>query len=114
MRHLILAAALLGTLSTAQAAPSCPGDTVVWLNQTTGIYHLPGDHWFGHTKRGAYVCEKQAVENGAHISGARDAGQSVGRHTHRSGRHSSVHEDGPEDDGQPEDARPAKEVGNPF
>ncbi len=43
---------------TAQA--HCQNDTVVWLNTASGVYHFAGERWYGRTKHGAYVCEKQA------------------------------------------------------
>jgi hypothetical protein len=47
--------------ATEQAAQKhCPADTVVWLNTASGIYHLKGQRWYGRTKHGAYVCEKEA------------------------------------------------------
>lgn len=47
--------------STEQQAQShCPSDTVVWLNTPSGIYHFKGERWYGRTKHGAYVCEKEA------------------------------------------------------
>ena len=46
---------------TEQAAQlHCPGDTVVWLNIPSGIYHFKGQRWYGHTKSGAYVCKQEA------------------------------------------------------
>jgi hypothetical protein len=44
----------------AAAQKHCPNDTVVWLNTKSGIYHLKGERWYGRTKYGAYVCEKEA------------------------------------------------------
>jgi hypothetical protein len=43
-----------------QAQQHCPADTVVWLNLPTGIYHFKGQRWYGATKRGAYVCQREA------------------------------------------------------
>jgi hypothetical protein len=43
----------------------CPKDTVVWLNLPTMIWHYKGQRWYGRTKNGAYVCEKEAAEAGA-------------------------------------------------
>lgn len=40
------------------------GSAVVWLNIATGIYHYKGDRWYGRTKRGAYTCEKEAMNAG--------------------------------------------------
>jgi hypothetical protein len=46
---------------TQEAAQSkCPTDTVVWLNTRTDVYHFQGERWYGATKQGAFVCEKDA------------------------------------------------------
>ena len=42
----------------------CRSDTVVWLNIPTHIYHLPGTRWYGATKSGAFVCEREADDEG--------------------------------------------------
>jgi hypothetical protein len=42
------------------AQKHCPKDTVVWLNIPSGIYHLKGERWYGRTKHGDYVCQKEA------------------------------------------------------
>jgi hypothetical protein len=47
-----------------QAQQHCPADVVVWLNIPTGIYHMQGMRWYGATKRGAYVCQKEADKAG--------------------------------------------------
>ena len=47
-----------------QAQQHCPSDVVVWLNLPTHIYHWKGMRWYGNTKNGAYVCKKEADENG--------------------------------------------------
>jgi len=47
-----------------QAQQHCPSDVVVWLNLPTRIYHWKGMRWYGNTKNGAYVCKKEADENG--------------------------------------------------
>jgi hypothetical protein len=49
---------LFGTEASAQA--HCPHDVVVWLNIPSGIYHLKGERWYANTKRGAFVCKRQA------------------------------------------------------
>jgi hypothetical protein len=49
----------------SDAAKHCPKDTVVWLNVPTMIWHLKGQRWYGNTKHGAYVCEKEAAAEGA-------------------------------------------------
>lgn len=50
--------------SEQQAQQHCPTDTVVWLNLPTGIYHFRGERWYGRTRSGAYVCEKEADQAG--------------------------------------------------
>ncbi|HEY2010856.1 MAG TPA: hypothetical protein VGH23_17845 [Rhizomicrobium sp.] len=47
-----------------QARQHCPSDTVVWLNIPSGIYHMRGMRWYGATKHGAYVCQKEADKAG--------------------------------------------------
>jgi hypothetical protein len=49
----------------SQAQQHCPRDTVVWLNLPTMIWHYKGQRWYGNTKHGAYVCEKEAATGGA-------------------------------------------------
>jgi hypothetical protein len=50
--------------SEQQAQQHCPNDIVVWLNLPTGIYHMKGERWYGRTKDGGYVCEKEADQAG--------------------------------------------------
>ena len=47
-----------------QARANCPSDQVVWVNTPTGIYHYSGTHYYGHTRRGAYMCEADARAGG--------------------------------------------------
>jgi hypothetical protein len=48
----------------AEAKGHCPGDIVVWVNTSTKIYHYAGHPDYGKTKRGAYICEKEASGGG--------------------------------------------------
>jgi hypothetical protein len=48
----------------AQAKAHCPSDTVVWANLSSKIYHFGGYKDYGNTKRGTYVCEKDATAEG--------------------------------------------------
>ena len=48
----------------AEAKASCPTDTVVWANFTSKIYHPSTSKVYGKTKRGAYMCEKEAAAGG--------------------------------------------------
>jgi len=50
--------------SEAEARASCRGDTVVWANTKSHVYHLPGTPAFGHTKRGAFMCQADADRSG--------------------------------------------------
>jgi hypothetical protein len=45
----------------ASANAHCPADTVVWVNLPSKIYHFAGTRSYGTTKRGAYMCEKEAI-----------------------------------------------------
>jgi hypothetical protein len=49
---------LFQTEAAAQA--HCPRDIVVWLNLPSSIYHLKGERWYARTKRGAFVCKREA------------------------------------------------------
>jgi hypothetical protein len=45
---------------------------VVWLNLPTMIWHYQGQRWYGRTKKGTYVCEKEAAEAGARATRNRE------------------------------------------
>lgn len=36
----------------------------VWVNTKTGVYHCPGSRWYGTTKQGEYMTQKQAQDKG--------------------------------------------------
>lgn len=55
-----------------QARAQCPSDTVVWTNTSSGIYHYSGTRYYGHTHRGAYMCEAQARAAGYRASRGRE------------------------------------------
>jgi hypothetical protein len=48
----------------SQAKSHCRSDTVVWANLESKIYHFAGHGDYGHTKQGAYMCEKDAMGQG--------------------------------------------------
>ncbi len=48
----------------SEAKAHCPGDTVVWANSKSGIYHFSGNRSYGNTKSGAYMCEKDTSAAG--------------------------------------------------
>jgi len=45
----------------AQAKGRCGSGTVVWVNLNSKIYHFTGHKDYGHTKSGAYMCERDAM-----------------------------------------------------
>jgi hypothetical protein len=52
----------------AQAKAHCPADLVVWVNLDSKIYHFAGHRSYGTTKKGSYMCEKDAVAQGMRAS----------------------------------------------
>jgi hypothetical protein len=46
--------------SEQEARYRCPSDTIVWVNEKSHIYHFAGTSNYGHTKRGAFMCEADA------------------------------------------------------
>jgi hypothetical protein len=55
----------LDKFNNEQAAQKhCPSDIVVWVNLPTGIFHYKGQRWYGMTKKGAYVCQQEALKEG--------------------------------------------------
>ena len=59
--------------SSEQAAKGhCPGDAVVWVNLGgSKAYHMSGNKFYGKTKHGAFMCQKEAVQSGFHAAGGR-------------------------------------------
>ena len=57
--------------SEGQAKQACGTNTVVWVN-TSGskAWHVSSDKYYGHTKRGAYMCQQAAERAGYHASGS--------------------------------------------
>jgi hypothetical protein len=50
--------------SEAEARSTCRGDTVVWANTKSHVYHFSGTPKFGHTKHGAFMCQADADRSG--------------------------------------------------
>ena len=48
----------------ADAKAKCGADIVVWVNTGTHKWHYSGHPKYGHTKQGAYMCEKEAAAAG--------------------------------------------------
>ena len=59
--------------STEQAAKAhCPGDAIVWANLSgSKAYHTSGDRFYGKTRHGAFMCQKDADQAGYHAAGSR-------------------------------------------
>ena len=36
----------------------------VWVNTNSGVYHCPGTRWYGATKEGEYMTQRQAQNKG--------------------------------------------------
>ncbi len=51
-----------------EAKQACAGDAVVWANTSSKVLHASGDKYYGHTKRGAYVCQTAAQGAGYHLA----------------------------------------------
>jgi hypothetical protein len=39
-------------------------DARVWVNTGSGVYHCPGTRWYGKTKKGEYMTQKEAQDKG--------------------------------------------------
>jgi len=64
----------------AEAKASCPGDTVVWANLRSKVYHDSSSRNYGATKIGAYMCAKESVAAGFHApKAARDPGRDISK-----------------------------------
>src|SRR5690348_4719899 len=51
-----------------QAQLYCPGDVVVWLNLSTGVYLMKGERWYGRGRHGAFVCKREADASGNRVA----------------------------------------------
>jgi hypothetical protein len=43
---------------------SSVANVTVWVNLDTGIYHYKGERWYGRTRHGKYMTEKDAIAAG--------------------------------------------------
>ena len=46
------------------ALSSVMGDVRVWVNTASGVYHCPGAQYYGHTRRGSYMTQDEAMRGG--------------------------------------------------
>jgi len=51
-------------LAYAQTQNAGNPNVKVWLNTKSGVYHCPGTRWYGNTKQGEYMSQKQAQDQG--------------------------------------------------
>jgi len=66
-----------GSEPLAQA--HCAGDNVVWVNLRSKAYHLKGTKFYGNTKSGAYMCQRDATAGGMHAAQSKKpSGPAVG------------------------------------
>jgi hypothetical protein len=49
---------------TPPAGQTCTNDRLVWVNTNSGVYHFQGERYYGSTKQGKFVCEKEALKEG--------------------------------------------------
>lgn len=49
--------ATVHSITTASSA-------IVWVDTESGIYHMPGTKWYGHTTQGKYISEDEAIREG--------------------------------------------------
>lgn len=77
MRKRLIFAALLLALVFSQTTPSGLGQSrltlrnrrgnpavTVWVNIPTHVYHCPRSRWYGATKRGEYMMQREAQRLG--------------------------------------------------
>ena len=61
-----------GNVNTDDAGPSFSGQSessgnpsvIVWVNTSSGVYHCPKTRWYGKTKNGKYMTQKEAQSKG--------------------------------------------------
>jgi hypothetical protein len=46
------------------SSPEGNPDVRVWVNTNSGVYHCPGTRWYGRTKEGVYMTQREAREKG--------------------------------------------------
>ena len=67
-------------VSEPLAQAHCAGDSVVWVNLRSKAYHLKGTKFYGHTKSGAYMCERDATAGGMHAAQSKKPSTAAASH----------------------------------
>ena len=51
---------------TMPLRPQRPGNPTVqvWVNTNSGVYHCPGTRWYGNTKSGKFMTQREAQSKG--------------------------------------------------
>jgi hypothetical protein len=72
----LLATLILGSVFTPASSTTTLNDSTisrqhggkpsirVWVNTPTHVYHCPGTRWYGNTKTGEYMTQKEAQDKG--------------------------------------------------
>jgi hypothetical protein len=50
------------TQATAYTQNAGNPNVKVWVNTNSGVYHCPGTRWYGNTKKGEYIAQKEAQD----------------------------------------------------
>jgi hypothetical protein len=50
------------TVATTQSTGS--GNVIVWVNTNSGVYHCPNTRWYGKTKSGRFMKQREAQSKG--------------------------------------------------
>ncbi|MGI4798519.1 MAG: hypothetical protein ACRYG8_31645 [Janthinobacterium lividum] len=66
--------------SETLAQAHCAGDSIVWVNLRSKAYHLKSTQYYGHTKSGAYMCQRDATAGGMHAAQSKKPGGSAVGH----------------------------------
>ena len=54
----------LGISSGGPSVSSGNPSVTVWVNTKSGVYHCPNTRWYGNTKEGQYMTQKEAQSKG--------------------------------------------------
>ena len=41
-----------------------PANVIVWVNTNSGVYHCPNTRWYGKTKSGRFMTQREAQSKG--------------------------------------------------